>query len=214
MNSALASIGKNLLLLGIVGLSTLNYFYLWLNWKEILAVQCFTGLAYIFLSCYEYLNASYKASLPVQRYAYFSNSFYMFRIMKVAIFTAFAILLYTSGSAVRHLYPICVIIATTEAAMLYLKFKNSLCFVSIYANYLLIVENQLSKLFASEIMIIEFRHEIFYFEKKNRKTVCINLEHIREKESFVAIIYEWINRNKVLLSAESKSKINELIASS
>ncbi len=213
MNSALASIGKNLILLGIVSLSILNYFYSWLNWKEILAVQCFTGLAYIFLSCYEYLNASYKASLPVQRYAYFTNSFLMFRSLKVALFTAFAVLLYTSGSAVRHLYPICVIIATTEAVMLYLKFKNSFCFVSIYANYLLIVQSQLTKLFASEIMIIEFRHDIFYFVKKNRKTVCINLEHITEKETFVASINEWINRNRVMLSAESKSKINELIAS-
>jgi hypothetical protein len=85
--------------------------------------------------------------------------------------------------------------------------------VSIYANYLLIVQSQLTKLFASEIMIIEFRHDIFYFVKKNRKTVCIKLEHITEKESFVASINEWINRNRVLLSAESKSKINELIAS-
>src|SRR3954471_2004244 len=102
MNSALASIGKNLILLGIVSLSILNYFYSWLNWKEILAVQCLTGLAYIFLSCYEYLNASYKASLPVQRYAYFTSSFFMLRGLKVALFTAFAVLLYTSGSVVRH----------------------------------------------------------------------------------------------------------------
>src|SRR3954470_20910575 len=77
MNSAIASIGKNLILVGIVVLSTLNFFYGWLNWKELLGIQCLVGLTYIFLSCYEYLNASYKASLPVQRYPYFTNQFFM-----------------------------------------------------------------------------------------------------------------------------------------
>jgi hypothetical protein len=213
MNSALASIGKNIILLGIVCLSTLNFFYSWLNWKELVAIQSLTGLAYVFLSCYEYMNASFKASLPVQRYAYFTNNFLMFRVLKISIFSAFAAILYASNSTVKYIFPICVIIAATEAIILFLKYKNSLCFVSIYANYLLLVETQMRKLFASEIMIIEFRHDIFYFVKKNRKTVCIKLEHIREKESFVAVINDWINRNQVLLSAESKNKINELIAS-
>jgi hypothetical protein len=213
MNSAIASIGKNLILLGILALSTLNFFYGWLNWKELFAVQSLVGLAYIFLSCYEYLNASFKAALPVQRYPYFSNHFLMYRVLKISLFTAFTLLLYTSGSSVKHIYPICLIIATTEAVILFLKYKNALCFVNIYANYLLLVQNNLTKLFASEIMIIEFRHEIFYFVKKNRKTIMIKLEHINEKETFVAAINDWINRNNVLVSAESKSKINELIAS-
>ncbi|MBL7930712.1 MAG: hypothetical protein JNL60_02360 [Bacteroidia bacterium] len=213
MNSALASIGKNLILVGIVIFSSLNFFYTWLNWKELFAVQSFVGLGYIFLSCYEYMNASYKASLPVQRYPYFSSNYIMFRALKTAIFISFAILLYMSDSRVSYMYPICVIIATTEAVILYLKYKNSLCFVNIYANYLLLVQNRFTKLFASEIMIIEFRHEIFYFVKKDRKTVQIKLEHINDRESFVQSINDWINRNNVLVSAESKDKIKELIAS-
>lgn len=212
MNSAIASIGKNLILLLTAVLSALNLYYAWLNWKELFGIQCLAGLAYIFLSCYEYLNASFKASLPVQRYPYFSSGFVMVRSMKVLLFAAFAVLLYTAESSVRHLYPICVIIATTEAVILYLKYKNSLCFVNIYANYLLLVENGLRRVFANEIMIIEFRHEIFYFVKKNRKTVQINLDHIRERENFLFAINDWINRNNVLVSAESKEKINELIA--
>jgi hypothetical protein len=96
--------------------------------------------------------------------------------------------------------------------ILYLKFKNALCFVNIYANYLLLVQGKFSRLFASEIMIIEFRHDIFYFVKKNRKTVQIKLEHLRDREHFLFSINEWINRNNVLVSAESKMKISELIA--
>ena len=212
MNSAFASIGKNLVLLAVVTLSTLNFFYGWLNWKELVAVQSLVGLAYIFLSCYEYLNASYKASLPVQRFAYFTSSFIMFRILKISIFAAFALLLYTSGSRVQYIYPICLIIGGTEAVVLVLKYRNDLCFVNIYANYLLLVQGAITRLFASEIMIIEFRHDIFYFVKKNRKTVQIKLEHLRDREHFLYSINEWINRNNVLVSAESKMKISELIA--
>lgn len=213
MNSALASIGKNLILVGIVIFSSLNFFYSWLNWKELFAVQSLVGLGYIFLSCYEYMNASYKASLPVQRYPYFSSNFVMFRALKTAIFVSFAILLYMSENRVSYMYPICVIIATTEAVILYLKYKNSLCFVNIYANYLLLVQSRFTKLFASEIMIVEFRHEIFYFVKKDRKTIQIKLEHISDRESFVQSINDWIIRNNVLVSAESQDKIKELIAS-
>jgi len=212
MNSAIASIGKNLILVAIVFLSTVNFFYGWLNWRELLGVQSLVGLAYIFLSCYEYLNASYKASLPVQRYPYFTSKFIMFRALKISVFVAFAILLFTSTSSLKYIYPICIIIAVTESSILYLKFKNGLCFVNIYANYLLIVESKFTKVFASEIMIIEFRHDIFYFVKKNRKTVAIKLEHIRHRENFVQAINDWINRNNILVSAESKVKIKELIA--
>jgi len=211
MNSAIASIGKNLILIAIVFLSALNFFYTWLNWRELLGIQSLVGLAYIFLSCYEYLNASYKASLPVQRYPYFTSKFIMFRALKISIFVAFSILLYTANNSLRYIYPICLIIATTEATILYLKYNNGLCFVNIYANYLLIVENKFTKVFASEIMIIEFRHDIFYFVKKNRKTVSIKLEHIRHRENFVQSINDWINRNNILVSAESKVKIKELI---
>lgn len=212
MNTVLASVGKNLILVAVLILSGLNFFYGWMNWKELLGVQSLVGLGYIFLSCYEYMNASYKASLPVQRYHYFTSQFLMYRTLKTGIFLSFAILLYFSGSRVKYIYPICLIIATTEAVITYLKYKESLCFVNIYANYLLIVQNAFTKVFASEIMIIEFRHDIFYFVKKNRKTVHIKLEHIQDKEGFLQNINDWINRNNVMVSAESKVKIRELIA--
>lgn len=213
MNSAIASIGKNLILIGIVILSTLNFFYGWLNWKELIGIQSLVGLAYVFLSCYEYLNASFKASLPVQRYPYFTSHFFMFRALKIALFVSFALLLFSSGSRVKYIYPICLLIAATEGIITYLKFKRSLCFVNIYANYLLIVENSISRLFASEITIVEFRHDIFFFVKKNKKSVQIKLEHIHNREDFIQKIHEWINRNNVMVSAESRMKIEELIFS-
>jgi hypothetical protein len=212
MSSALASLGKNLILLSLLIFSGLNYYFGWLGWKEVFALQCLAGIGYVFLSCYEYLNASYKAALPVQRYPYFTNHFLMWRLLKIGIFAGFATLLYLSGSAIRFLYPICVIIATTESVILYLKYKNDLCFVNIYANYLLIVQETFTRLFASEIMIVEFRHDIFYFVKKNRKTVTLRLEHIGEKDHFIHSLNNWIIRNNVLVSEESKVKINELIA--
>jgi hypothetical protein len=211
MKSAIGALIKNFLLVSILALSALNFFYGWLNWKELLAVQCLTGLVYIFISCYEYMNASYKASLPIRRYPYFNNSYIMFKALKVGIFLGLGILLYSSGSRVKYLYPICFIIATTELVITFLKYSKSLCFINIYANYLLISQDKISKLFASEIMVVEFRHEILYFVKKDRKTVQIKLEHIRKRENFLRAINEWINRNNVWISAESRSKIKESI---
>jgi hypothetical protein len=213
MNSAIAAIGKNLILVGVVLLSALNFYFGWYNWKELLGIQLLTGLAYIFLSCYEYLNASFKASLPVQRYPYFPNQFYMFRALKIGLFISFAVILYISGSdRIQALYPICLLIAATEGIITYLKVRQKLCFVNIYANYLLVAGNAIEKVFASEIMVIEFRHDIFYFVKKNRKTVTLKLEHIQHREKFIQNLNEWLNRNNVLVSPESKDKIKELIA--
>jgi hypothetical protein len=211
MNSVKASLGKNFVLLAILSASVLNYFYHWFSSKELLALQGLAGMLYIFLSCYEYLNASYKASLPVKRYAYFTYGFFMFRALKAGLFLTFAALLYVAESRIRYIYPICLIIATTEAALTWLKYRNNLCFVNIYANYLLIVKNELTRVFASEIMLVEFRHDIFYFVKKNRKTVNIRLEHIREKEDFLKSINGWISRNNVLVTDESKVKMQALI---
>jgi len=210
MKSALASLIKNFILIGVLVLSTLNFFYAWLNWQDLLALQGAMGIAYIFSSCYEYLNASYKASLPVQRFGYFTNSYLMFKVLKISVFTAFAVILFLSDNKVKYLYPICLIIAITESIITYLKYRNSYCFVNIYANYLLIAQDKLTKIFASEILVVEFRHNIFYFVKKNNKSFSIKLEHIHSKELFLSCLIEWIARNNVFVSNESKQKINVL----
>jgi len=212
MSSVFASIGKNLILMGILFLSGYNFFYNTIDWKDILAIQSLAGVAYVFLSCYEFLNASFRASLPVQRFPYFTNKFLMFRVLKVAIFLSLALLLYTSGSRVKYIYPICLIIAATEGIISYLKYRRSLCFVNIYANYLLIVQNKFSRIFASEIALIEFRHDIFFFVKKNKKTLQINLVHIQDRDKFIQSISDWINRNQIFVTTESRIKIEELIA--
>lgn len=209
MKSALSGIAKNVVLLAILIFSTLNLFYGWLNWMELLSLQSLAGLLYIFISCYEYMNASYKASLPIKRYPYFNNSYVMFKTLKITVFFAAGILLFAANSAVRVIYPICFIIAATEAIIIFLKYSKSLCFVNIYANYLLIAQDKITKLFAAEIVVVEFRHDILYFVKKDRKTIQIKLEHIRKREQFLKAINEWIIRNNVWISAESKSKIRE-----
>ncbi|MBL7920619.1 MAG: hypothetical protein JNJ40_09920 [Bacteroidia bacterium] len=211
MNSALASIGKNLLLVAIVILSASNFFYSWFNWNELLWIQLFFGLAYIFLSCYEILNASFKASLPVQRFSYFTFSLVALRVLKASIFITFAMMLFTSGSRAKYLYVICLIIALTELIILLIKHKRNLCFISIYANYLLFAESRLKKVFAADIEVIEFRHEIFYFVKKNKEVFQIKLIHIKEKTTFLVAINEWVTRNNVNVSEESKGKIEKAL---
>lgn len=213
MNSAIASLGKNLLLLGVVGLSAINFFYSWFSFKDLVGIQLIAGLAYVFLSCYEVLNASFKAALPVMRFSYFTNSYVMFRVLKIGVFVTFAIMLYTSQTRIQYLYPICVIIALTEGIITYLKYKKQLCFVSIYANYILFVQTGFVRVFANQIALVEFRHDIFYFITKNKKSHQIKLTHITNKQQFFIALTEWINRNKLNVSTESKLKIDTLVLS-
>lgn len=211
MNSIAASIGKNLILVALLALTSYNFFYQGMDWKDVLAIQCMAGVIYVFLSCYEFLNASFKASLPVQRYPYFTNGFFMFRVLKIALFAGLAVLLYTSGSRVKYIYPICLIIAATEGIITWLRHTRGLCFVNIYANYLLIVQQKFTRIFASEISLVEFRHDIFFFVKKNKKSVQIHLSQIQNREGFVLALNEWLNRNQVFVSTESRIKLEELI---
>lgn len=214
MYSAVSSIAKNFILLGLVALSATNFYYNFLSWQDLLAIQSLAGLAYVFLSCYEFLNAQYKAMLPVQRFSYFTNSYVMFKALKISIFLGFAIVLFFAGNRMKYLYPICLIIAITEGLVMTLKYKRGVCFVSIYANYLLFSQDKLVKLFASEIESIEFRHDIFYFVKKDRKTMQVKLVHIDARENFILSINEWIRRNKVKLSSESEQKLQDLVTGS
>ena len=207
MKSALASLIKNFVLIGVLLLSTLNFFYAWFNWQDLLVIQAVAGLAYIFTGCYEYLNAGYKAALPVQRYAYFTSSYLMFKVLKIAVFFGFSLLLYFSHNRVKYLYPICLIIALTETVITILKYRNNYCFVNIYANYLLLAQDKLTKIFAGDIVLVEFRHNILYFIKKNNKSFAIKLEHIKEKEQFISAFMEWIKRNNVQVSQESGIKL-------
>ncbi|MGZ3898722.1 MAG: hypothetical protein ACXVNO_01810 [Bacteroidia bacterium] len=209
MRSAISSIGKNLILLGLLALSAVNLFYGWFSWKDLLIIQSLTGLAYIFLSCYEFLNTQYKASLPVKRYPYFTNSYIMFKVLKICVFLSFASILYLSGTRIKYLYPICIIIALTEGLVTFLKYRKGLCFVNIYANYLLIAGDRLSKVFVSEIELVEFRHDIFYFVKKDKKALQVKLAHVEERDMFVQAMNEWLLRNKVTVGEESGQKLRD-----
>ncbi|MCE3229400.1 MAG: hypothetical protein K0S32_3951 [Bacteroidetes bacterium] len=213
MHSAISSIGKNLILLGLVALSAINFFYGWLSWQDLLIVQSLTGLAYIFLSCYEFLNAQYRAQLPVKRYSYFTNKYVMFKALKMGVFVSFAALLYLAGNNIKYLYPVCILIAITEGLVMYMKYKRGIYFVSIsiYANYLMFSDDKLVKLFASQIELVEFRHDIFYFVKKDKKSLQIKMVHIQDRENFLQSINEWLVRNKVRIGNESATSLKQAV---
>jgi len=130
--------------------------------------------------------------------------------MKIAVFIGFGALLYLSGNRIKYLYPICLIVALTEGLVMWLKYRKDLCFVSIYANYLMFAQDRIVKLFASDISLVEFRHEIFYFVKKDGKSMQIKLVHIAQKENFLKAINEWLNRNKIVMGEESIEKLRSL----
>jgi hypothetical protein len=207
MNTALASLGKNLVLVFLVILSGLNFFYGWFTFKDLLGIQVLAGLLYIFLSCYEYTNANYQAQLPIKRYAYFPYRFFVFSVFKIGAYLFFTIMLFSAGSRIQYLYPICIIVAITEVIVTGLRYYKQLCFISIYANYLFLSQKGLSKVFATEITMVEFRHDILYLIKKDKSTLVIKLEEVENRIVFLQNLKEWLVRNAVQISDESKLKL-------
>jgi len=204
------SILKSLLLIGILLVSVISFFTSLFSWNSLLLIQLVAGFFFVFLSCYEYVGVYYRAMVPVSRFPYFPYSFFMFSALKAAIFFSLGLMLISSGTRVQYLFPICFIIGVTELTVLGLRFKKKLCFVSIYANYILFSRNSIYKIFASEIENIEFRHDIFYFIRKNGRADDVRLVHISDKKDFIAHLVLWIEKNKVNVGSESMERLAQI----
>ncbi len=206
MNTAIAAIGKNIVLVVLLLLTFLSFFNALFTWSELLAVQSVMGLIYVFLSCYEYNNASYKSQLPIERFPYYPSGFFMFRMFKIGIYLLFAFSLSFANSGIKYLYPICLIIAFTELVVNILKYYKKLCYVSLYANYIFIAKEKLIKIFAGEVESIEYRHDIIHIVKKNKKSEEIKLFSMQNHQLFLVKIKEWMNNNQIPTSAESAQR--------
>ncbi|MBK7311832.1 MAG: hypothetical protein IPI93_13915 [Sphingobacteriaceae bacterium] len=209
MKNVVISLLSNAILLVLVVISIISFWNGYLSWKDLLVLQVIMGAAYVFLSCYQFTNVSYRADVPKERYAYFPHSFYMFRALKIFLFVSFALMLISSGTRIKYLYPICLIIALTEFCVGALKVYRKLCFVSIYANYILFSKNIMYQVFASDIESVRFRHGILYIIQKNGRTNDLRLVHIDKKKEFLAEIKEWLEKNKISLNPESKQLFDE-----
>ncbi len=211
MRNVIISLLSNAILLVMVVISIISFWNGYLSWKDLLALQAIMGAAYVFLSCYEFTNVSYRADVPKERYAYFPYNFYMFRVLKVFLFVSFALMLISTGTRVKFLYPICLIIAFTEICVTVLKVYRKLCFVSVYANYILFSKSIMYQVFASDIESVQFRHGILYFIQKNGKSDDIRLVHVEKKKEFLTEIKGWLEKNNISLNPESKRLFEEFL---
>lgn len=211
MNSTNAIVGKNLVLITLVVLTVLSIFRVIVSDTDLLLIQVVMGLLYTLFSYFEYNNTSYKAMLPVERFSYYSGSFFTLRALKIGIYLTFALLLAFSPSGVKILYPVCLAMALTEIVISLLKYYKKLCFVNVYANYILIALEEMEKVFASEVENVEYRHDIFYLIKKNGKSTMIKTYSIQDKDIFINKMKDWIVNNDVKISEESAARLKEII---
>lgn len=212
MNAVAISVGKNLVLLGLLFLTLASRYLNWFSSRDLIMIQLAIGAVYIFLSYYEFNSAWYKAQLPKERFAYYSLSFYMSIAIKTGIYLMFGFVLIFSGSAVKYLYPVCFIIAFTKIAMAVVVYVKRLCFVSIYANYILVVREKLDKIFAGDIENVEYRHDIIYLVKKDKSSFVIKAFSVENKKEFLSQMQSWIANNQLVMSAESQGKLKEALA--
>jgi hypothetical protein len=209
MNSVKAIITKNIILVCIL-IFTIGYvLYRPFHWHALLALQLGLGGLYALFSYIEYGNRSFLNNLPNERFAYYPGSFFMFRIIKTGLFLMFGIVLIFVPSIIKVLYPICFVIAFTEILVGLVKYSKRLSFVSVIDNYILIGRESIEKIFASELERVEYRHDIIYLVKKDRKTSVIKVFSISEHDKFLRTIKAWIAKNGVEISEESSQRLKE-----
>ena len=210
MNSTNAIIGKNLVLITLVVLTVMSIFRYVVDNSTLLILQVVMGLVYTLFSYFEYNNTAYKAMLPVDRFSYYPGSFYALRAIKIGIYLTFALLLAASPSGVKILYPVCLAMALTEIIISLLKYYKKLCFVNVYANYILIALEEMEKIFVTDLENVEYRHDIFYLVKKNGKTTSIKTFSIQDKDIFINKMKDWIVNNDVKISEESAARLKAI----
>jgi hypothetical protein len=209
MNSVKAIIAKNIILVSIL-ICTIGYFlYRPFTWHTLLSLQVGLGALYALFSYVENANKSLINNLPGERFAYYPGSFFMFRIIKTGLFLMFGIVLIFVPSVIKILYPVCFVIAFTEILVGFVKYKKRLSFVSVVDNYILIGRENIEKIFASELERVEYRHDIIYLVKKDRKTSVIKVFSVKEHDEFLRAIKLWIAKNGIEISEESSQRLGE-----
>lgn len=209
MNSAKAIIAKNLVLIGILVITILTFLNHTFRLKTLFMLQCGLGAVYILFSYVEHTNSAFRSLLPRERFAYYPGSFFMFRVIKIGLFLMFGFVLAALPSAIMILYPICFIIALAEILVGVIKYTSRLNFVSVDANYVLIGREQIEKIFASELERAEYRHDIIYLVKKDKKTSVIKVFSVKEHDAFLKKMRDWITGNGIAISNESMERLKQ-----
>ncbi len=178
----------------------------WLGLSSIYAL----AIAYTILYAIELKNNSSMADIPVERYAYTTYGFIALKAIRLMALLGLSIFFLVTGRGLSILgFALLLIFVTDSVAFFYKISKKTYC-IALFANYIYFQLEASKKLFVTEIQEIESRYDIFYIILKNKKVKLIEMEKINfeARGKFQKQFSEWIVRNKVKCTLETKTVLN------
>lgn len=209
-----ASLLKYLSLLVAVALITGNLVYQTPNRSNLLILLCVFAAVFIFFSVADFLDKLSKSQLPYDRFYYLPLSVVSVKAIKLGVFAIAGMVLVLSGPAFMYLGVLLLILLTADLFVFLLRLTKKVYYISLFANYILFALEEETKLFASQIEVIEFRYDIFYLKTKQNRAFPIELARLRKQDraAFTDKFVLWVVCNKLTFTPEAKEKLGHIIS--
>lgn len=214
MNKIPASLAKYIALFLIVVLVVSNLLIRLPARNNLLILLAVFGAVYIFLSVREFLHALEKSQLPYDRFFYLPFSVVSVKVIKLGALAICGVVLLLSKAAVVYLGILLLIILVADLIVFILRTSKKVYYVSLFANYILFALENETKVFASQIDVIEYRYEIFFLKTKDNKTFPIEIARLNkhEQSTFTEKFVLWVVCNKLTFTPEAKEKLADIIS--
>ncbi len=169
---------------------------------------------YIFLSISEFSNTLEKSQLPYDRFFYLPFSVIAIKAIKLGGAVIIGVVLFLSESILIYLGILLLIILIADLLVFTLRLTKKVYYVSLFANYILFALENETKIFASEIELIEYRYEIFYLKTNRNKVYPIEMSRLNKHERavFTEKLVLWVVCNKLTFTPEAKEKLADIIS--
>jgi len=214
MQKLTISLFKQLILLVALGFTIMHLFVKAFDKNTMIGLLIGLGIVYVCLAVAEFSTKLARMSLPFDRFFYLPYEVISDKAIRLGAFAIAGGVLWISSSALVFLADLLFLIILADVLVFILKVKQKVFYISLFANYVLISLEREHKVFASQIIGVEYRYDIFYLKLKDKKTVSLVTDRLAEnqKQIFTQKFVQWVLRNQLEFTAEAKEKLQGMLA--
>lgn len=209
MNAAAYGLAKNLSLLFLVGFTGFIFLYDRLEDWAVLCIQAALGLAYFLFSIAEAIKTRQATIAGEKRFFYLTNGTLAKKAIRTGALLMCSLILFLSYSRLQEVAIVIFIMLVSELIVFILRLKLMTYFISIREKSILINADKETKVFASQITVIDYRHDIFHLTKDDRRVQQIELEKLKadRRAEFTGEFTAWCKSNGLHFTNEAKEKL-------
>lgn len=149
---------------------------------------------FYFLISINYFYSQIKWWKKSDRYRFIKWYYYSFKLVEIVVWLAGCIFsyLYFENMLIALITLVLFVVSALEILFVY---RYRLHFISVFSDYILVVNKKIIKIYPSYIAEIHYRNDILIFKLKNEKTIFINFLEVDENEIVKQKISEWLIHN-------------------